>query len=78
MVPIWLHDVVLAGDPRAMALIIVARGDRPDPDEHLRLGLPCPCCQQSVLAVVQGDRGPLEVRQGLAAGRHCLHACLPA
>ena len=76
MVPIWLHEVVLCSDPHARDLISVALCNRPDPDEYLRIGAPCPFCHQTVLTVVQGERGPLEVRQGLADGAHCLHARL--
>ena len=76
MVPIWLHEVVLVRDPHAQALIKLALHDRPDPDECLRIGAKCPFCHQTVLTVVQGERGPLEVRQVLADGHHCLHARL--
>jgi hypothetical protein len=76
MAPSWLHAVVLCRDPEALALVDVACRDRPDPKEHLRIGTPCPYCHQTVLTVVQGERGPLEVRQGLADADHCLHARL--
>ena len=77
MAPIWLHEVVLCRDPSAKGLISSALADRPVADAHLRIGTPCPYCQQSVLTVVKGDRGPLEVRQVLADADHCMHAHLP-
>ena len=73
MAPIWLRDVVLCRDPQARALLKVTRRERARADEQLLIGTPCPYCQQNVLTVVQGERGPLEVRQGLADADHCLH-----